>query len=473
VEARLIEPLFRALDRPQRRAYLSWDDIAALVLEDPLATVGSHGWSHRNLASLPAAEVAADVRRGHEAFVARLGRRPEHYAVPFGNVDQRLALDVTAALRALDYRSCLWVDDATNLVLGPRRCQLVHLVRLHAPLTAVGMERALHHLRTDPHLTLAQSIPPRSHSRQVTISPATGLDRVAPAESILRNEKDYALDPEHHAYLYTDNPYRGGPESFVVEEGTRVEAVIYAMPVPFTVLGAVVPGAYVGGWRKLPESHRYAAGLLLNRLVDGHPVLGVHDPNPEVGPAFARGWQAVAVDRHVIAVPTEAPAAPACTVSSHLEDDVVDLVDEAARQIDFGVARSRELLHWRYGRYRLAQVTYLTSASRWYAIVLESAGVVSISDWWGVSDDDVDEVVAAVVAWATPRGAVSVEVQTSRPAVSARLRDRWHPTTTRLTNHYRLDAPRLSVAGVAVDPLPDLCSLRLHETELCGDVLLR
>jgi peptidoglycan/xylan/chitin deacetylase (PgdA/CDA1 family) len=62
---------------------MTWDEIRTLAA-DPLVTIGAHTHDHFALARLEAEEARADVTRGLERLERELGRRPKHFAYPYG-----------------------------------------------------------------------------------------------------------------------------------------------------------------------------------------------------------------------------------------------------------------------------------------------------------------------------------------------------------------------------------------------------
>ncbi len=46
--------------------------------------IGNHGWDHRDVAAMPAAEVREDLRAAAKWFEQAIGARPADYAVPYG-----------------------------------------------------------------------------------------------------------------------------------------------------------------------------------------------------------------------------------------------------------------------------------------------------------------------------------------------------------------------------------------------------
>ena len=62
---------------------MSWEEVRALAA-DPLVTIGAHTHDHFALARLEAEAARHDVRKGLERLEQELGRRPKHFAYPYG-----------------------------------------------------------------------------------------------------------------------------------------------------------------------------------------------------------------------------------------------------------------------------------------------------------------------------------------------------------------------------------------------------
>lgn len=94
----------RALGEPERRAAareladrhgvdvaamvaglsLTWDEIAGLAAE-PLVTIGAHTVDHPVLSALSEAEAEYQIAESRRRIGERIGRRPEHFAYPYGD----------------------------------------------------------------------------------------------------------------------------------------------------------------------------------------------------------------------------------------------------------------------------------------------------------------------------------------------------------------------------------------------------
>ncbi|MFC6655918.1 polysaccharide deacetylase family protein [Roseibium salinum] len=62
---------------------MNWDEVRQLA-SDPLVTIGAHTHDHFALARLDAAAARADVMKGLTRLEEELGRRPKHFAYPYG-----------------------------------------------------------------------------------------------------------------------------------------------------------------------------------------------------------------------------------------------------------------------------------------------------------------------------------------------------------------------------------------------------
>jgi len=64
-------------------AFMTWDELRQLAAE-PLATIGGHTVNHPALGRLPVERAREEVVNGADRLQAELGRRPRHFAYPYG-----------------------------------------------------------------------------------------------------------------------------------------------------------------------------------------------------------------------------------------------------------------------------------------------------------------------------------------------------------------------------------------------------
>jgi len=67
----------------RRNRLLSWDEIRTLAAH-PLATIGAHTVSHRNLARLAETDARREIRDAARIIESEIGVRPAHMAYPYG-----------------------------------------------------------------------------------------------------------------------------------------------------------------------------------------------------------------------------------------------------------------------------------------------------------------------------------------------------------------------------------------------------
>lgn len=80
---------------------LSWPDVHDL--RGAGMAIGSHTWSHRNLARLSLGEAEHDLRRSREILEQRLGERVRAVAYPWGKLGRYVTTETLAAARQAGY----------------------------------------------------------------------------------------------------------------------------------------------------------------------------------------------------------------------------------------------------------------------------------------------------------------------------------------------------------------------------------
>jgi peptidoglycan/xylan/chitin deacetylase (PgdA/CDA1 family) len=87
---------------------MDWGEVRQLA-SDPLVTIGAHTVNHHALAKLPVARVVSEVLESVHRLRDKLGRRPRHFAYPYGRLsaagEREFALladlDLTTAVRTV------------------------------------------------------------------------------------------------------------------------------------------------------------------------------------------------------------------------------------------------------------------------------------------------------------------------------------------------------------------------------------
>jgi peptidoglycan/xylan/chitin deacetylase (PgdA/CDA1 family) len=71
------------IEKLRRNRLLNWDEIRTLSAH-PLATIGAHTVSHRNLARLDVADARREIRDAARIIASEIGVNPSHMAYPYG-----------------------------------------------------------------------------------------------------------------------------------------------------------------------------------------------------------------------------------------------------------------------------------------------------------------------------------------------------------------------------------------------------
>lgn len=104
---------------------MTWDEVRTLA-GDPLVTIGAHTHDHFALARLSDADALGDIETGIERLEAELGRRPKHFAYPYGNPavvserDVRLLTSLGFRSSVTTFPGVLKSVHAKNMMMLPR-----------------------------------------------------------------------------------------------------------------------------------------------------------------------------------------------------------------------------------------------------------------------------------------------------------------------------------------------------------------
>lgn len=104
---------------------MTWDEVRALA-SDSLVTIGAHTHHHFALARLNDADALRDIESGIERLETELGRRPKHFAYPYGNPavvserDARLLMSLGFRSSVTTFPGVLKSVHAKNTMMLPR-----------------------------------------------------------------------------------------------------------------------------------------------------------------------------------------------------------------------------------------------------------------------------------------------------------------------------------------------------------------
>jgi peptidoglycan/xylan/chitin deacetylase (PgdA/CDA1 family) len=91
-----------------RRLIMSWDEIRMLAA-DPLVTIGAHTKAHYAIAKLSAAQAVEQMEGGASRIEREIGRRPVHFAFPYGDASSAAHRDFALA-RECGFRTAVTTE---------------------------------------------------------------------------------------------------------------------------------------------------------------------------------------------------------------------------------------------------------------------------------------------------------------------------------------------------------------------------
>lgn len=462
---------------------LSLEEIRRVLQPSRLATLVNHGEQDCE-AGRPTRElVIEDARRSTEACERCLGFRPRYYAVPFRAPLQSLALDLQEVLRGLGYHGVLWEHDGCNLIRDRFKGRLMNVTRLEAPATTPGLVRMLARGARQAHASLLELLPAAEEAEAWSIEMGQAPDRALAFENVMREARDYASDPDFYRYLFSHNPYKGiRPDYYAVSSNGRITSIGYNFHIRFVLDASPVDGVYWSGWRKLPGSNRAASALLLMKALSAEQVVGAYQPSPIAAEALrSKAWKRIQVSVCTLNVRSAVWHVPGPITGGEVREyatypsSLDELTTSVTRRFRFSIARSPEFYRWRYDRYPLGETRYfeLREGDRptAYFVTIRNAHQMSISDFYCSSVQAFAALLRRALAFGRSVGVHTVIVETSLPDIERFLRGL--AAQISFSRNYYHFSRTFSASQSARGLLEEWDTVEFHETQACGDVLLR
>jgi peptidoglycan/xylan/chitin deacetylase (PgdA/CDA1 family) len=113
------------LDRQCRDVAMTWDEIRTIARE-PLCTIGAHTVHHYAVARLSEEKAHAEFVQSADRIEAELGRRPRHFAYPYGDAasagarDFRLAKEAGYRTAVTTRKGMIFTEHAAHFTALPR-----------------------------------------------------------------------------------------------------------------------------------------------------------------------------------------------------------------------------------------------------------------------------------------------------------------------------------------------------------------
>ncbi len=458
----------------RHQPYLNWSDLKELA-KHPLVTIGSHGSLHYDYRGLTNEEIRRDVSGAQEMFFRNLGSYPQHLALPFGTLDQRVWQTLDTALPALDIKTAFWCSSHGNAVRHGQS-RVLHLSRLNARASTIRTIKDCMKALSRPLSSLIQAFPNTRLAGEGRFDANVSEDEYRHIHLLVLPDKRRHQLPEYYAYQFKDNPFRdqARPVHFGLRHDDNLEAISSLFWVRFVVRGQPVEGAYYSGWWRLPQIHSQVGTkpfLAMARAVS--PVLGAYKASQDSGRLFARdGWKLVRVCRYEGRL-TRITGESSYHVSETYPGEIDALLDTANASANFSIWRDRRYYAWRFEHYPLLKYFYLfdaKAARTWFAMAASDGKRLYLSDV--VASRLTDEaawhdMLSAVSHYLQTAGVSQVVIETNNAALMRVCAASGLKIKSTYNNFYCLSPEiQAQVGGSSFER-------GLHETQATGDVLPR
>jgi peptidoglycan/xylan/chitin deacetylase (PgdA/CDA1 family) len=453
--------------------YLNWSDLKKLI-EHPLVTIGSHGTRHHDYRGLSSEEIRRDVSDAQEVFSDKLGFQPQHFALPFGSLDQRVWQTLDKALPGLGIETASWcAPHANGTDRGGSRAR--HVMRLNARSSAIRTLKDCVRALSRPLSNLITVFPNTRLAGEARFDTNVSEDEYRHIHLLLMPEKRRHQSPEYYAYQFKDNPYRDrdAPVHLGLHHEDNLEAILSLVWMQFSVRGRAVKGAYCSGWWRLPQIHSTVGTkpfLDMARAVS--PVLGAYKASPDSGRLLARdGWNLVRVNRYEGEL-TKITAQSDYRVSESYPGEIDALLDAANASASLSVWRHQRFYAWKFERYPFLKYCYLFDAKpgrSWFALVASDGRQLSLSDFVA-SPDSGDaawrDMLSSVSHYLQKTRVSEVAIETNNEALKQICEELGLKLKSTFNNYYYLSPEILAQSGEALT-----FEGGLHETQATGDIL--
>lgn len=479
LETQIIDPIMKDcmddfLEKVKRfQPYLNWKEIKKLA-ENPLITLGNHSYNHYNLNSLSEDEIEEDILKNHNLILEKTGIWCRHFSVPFGNIQQKSFLAADKTLSGLDYKSVGWVKRVNNPRLPKNG--LRHYFRIDSsPFFLINL------IKTGKAFPQTQYFPLSGISfssfsepqKNVNFTTQVSMDEY---KTFFRRMKPQSLHHQNEDYinhLYYKNPYREEkPVHLAIKGDNQTFALGSLFHVPFLLKGKRVKGAYFCGWYRFPQfpSKTLRAKYIFEKAQEFTSVLGAYSPSLQ-SLNFYKNWDRVEIYRmksHIKKSKTR-QVNPQYSLSNEWSPLLKKIITKAHKNLNITIFRGEELYQWRAENYPLCQYSYLYppgSDPGWFVIFCRSREIMYVSDFCVINLQDtplISEMLSAVYKYAFQNSIRELQIETSNPLVVQLGKKYGFKKEKMFFNVYNHPQAKGNI----------LSWKKVHETQICGDLLPR
>jgi peptidoglycan/xylan/chitin deacetylase (PgdA/CDA1 family) len=487
---KIINPLYNTISPSLidkfELSYLSWQEIKSDFLGDPLVTIANHSWGHKPMDYMGQETISQDIIRSFKSFEKNLGITPRYYCVPFGGIVQNLAYDLTQQLRKFNCKGILWSEGGINLVDSPFNNQLLQITRIHAHTSLLRFFRQIFVSIKSRHVGIKNSFLQKNLAKgeRFRIVEGNDIEPVRTLENFVRYGKDYASDPKFFKYMFSDNPFKDIlPDYYAVVSKERVSSIGYNFHSQFQLVGKIFPGAYFGGWRRLPESSQFGAFQIFLKTISQSPIVGCYKPNKLAEKAFNnKGWKKIQVGSYQFStkklkvkglIPQNNYD---LEIFNHYPKVLNNLLREVNRRYFFSLHRTPEFYEWRFDNYKLNDVCYFVSSIQsqpnGYFVVLTSNSIAHISDFYADNIETFKFLLMSMYQVIKNKKISETRLDTTLPFIAQWLEVNLSPKVNFFNTYYHFN--RKTMCPEIFNNVSEKWNEEIfHETLTCSDILLR
>jgi peptidoglycan/xylan/chitin deacetylase (PgdA/CDA1 family) len=457
------------------KPYLNWDDLRN-ISGNPLIIIGNHGLNHWDYQTLNSDEIKEDIIQSHEIFKSELGYYPEHFALPFGAIDQKVFLTLDKLLYKLGYKTACWGDGPySNVITGETR--VIHLFRIHSPnrldQSLRVCLRALSRPVCSPVTVLKNSRPEGNSIVDTIISE----DEYHHIHLLIVPKKHHHQSKEYYDYLFKLNPYvsQNMPIHLGMRYDGNLEAIASLFHVCFVLNGKITNGAYFSGWWRMPEVHS-AEGTrpLLIKAQEICPILGAYSASSFSGRLFGKaGWKEIRGSRYEGIMKKDIYNTD-YKVESQFPSQVETLLNNFNSFMNLSIWRDKIYYTWRYDKYPLLKFVYLVDAGdspTWFVVIGNQNGKLFLSDCIACPfNDEIGwrKTMEAVGDYSRKISAKTISIETSNIILQNLSEEYGLKLSKSYSNFYYISSDLQSHLNFSWKK-----ETIIHETQATGDVLPR
>lgn len=485
----LMNPKTLSSDKKQQdfqSEYLSWKDIKKDFLNDPLVTIACYG-HHVDVTSLSRQELSRSIKQSYDDFQNHLNFIPPYYAVSCGRISQNLAYDLSEYLRSYGCKGVIWENEESigNLITGAFYKQMMHLSGKQMLSNRVIQSLIRGFYKSYSGIVDILPVSDLSENQKCDVQEGSDpLPGLMAFENIVTYGKDYNSDENLYHYIYTGNPFKyNRHDYYAVFCNERINSMGYNFHIQFVLRENPVNAIIWRGWRRLPNANKLGSAQTLLRAMKQEPIIGAYHSSPDARQSFNKMWKKIEVSSYHFNVSALKDNLLTSDVSYTLEiyDNYPSELDSLLEVINsryfFSIYRSPQFYSWKYDQYPLAKAAYLAAFQKGspiaYFTILYKMNIVYISDFYCDAIEGFLFLLFQLKEFCLKQKLESIYLETNRDDICQWMKKKLNIIGITFTNNYYFNPRKLRDKNLIKRINENWKNESFHETQACGDVLIR